>query len=427
VPPGWWTLFADPELSRLEALAVEANQDLVAAMHRVDAARADFRVTRADLLPSLNSGASTDRSQSSANFTQLPGFTPPEVTQYRLTSGLSYEIDLWGKVRRKTEAARANLAGAAFERDAVMLRLTGEVGEQYFNLRTLDAEVTVLAATIEAREASLEIARSRHAGGIAGESDVTRAQSALAAAQADAVDVARRRELSGHTLAQLCGQPAGAFQISATRQIASEVPRVPLTAPASLLRQRPDIAQSERTVAARTAEIGVAIGERLPSVTLNGSLNLESLSLSDLLSSGSRAFSIGPEVSLPVFSGGANAARVEKAEARRAEALADYRGVVLTAVKEVEDALANARGYEQLAARQRENVAAAARTTALALKRYSEGLVNYLEVVDSQREELLARRSLIEAQGNRLISAVQLMKALGGGWGTAVSPVSAPE
>jgi len=134
VPPGWWTLFADPELSRLEALAVAANQDLVAAMHRVDAARADFRVPAGGSPPQFAGRRLHRPESSSANFTQLPGFTPPEVSQYRLTSGLSYEVDLWGKVRRKTEAARANLAGAAFERDAVMLRLTGEVGEQYYNL-----------------------------------------------------------------------------------------------------------------------------------------------------------------------------------------------------------------------------------------------------------------------------------------------------
>ena len=412
----WWELFGDAELNRLQAQALEANQDLVAAMRRVDAAQADFRSSREDLLPSLKTGAGTDRSQTSRNYTQIPGFAPPEVSQYRLTSSLAYEVDLWGKVRRSVEAAKASLASTAYARDAVMLRLTGEVAEQFFSLRTLDAERAVLQRTADARKAALDIAQSRYSGGLAGESDVTRAKSALASAEADLADVVRRRELTENTLAELCGQPAGSFQIGAKGRLARTVPEVPLSAPAQILTQRPDLAESERTLAARNAEIGVAIGERLPSLKINGSLNLQSLSLSDLLSSGSRAFSIGPEVSVPVFTGGANAAKVKKAQARRDEAVADYRGTVLTAVKEVEDALTNQRGYAALVERQEENVAAATRTTALSLKRYQEGVANYLEVIDSQREELLAERALVQAQGNRHIAAVRLMKALGGGW-----------
>jgi len=417
VPPFWWELFGDAELNRLQAQALESNQDLLAAMHRVEAAKADFRSNRADLLPSVEGGASTDRSQSSANFTQLPGFTPPEVSQYRLTSGVAYEVDLWGKVRRSVESAQASLAASAYARDAVMLSLTGEVAEQFFSLRTLDAEYAVLRRTVAARKASLEIAQARYSGGLTGESDVTRAKGALASAEADAADVARRRELTENTIAELCGQPAGAFEIGVKERLGTTIPEVPLSVPASILTQRPDLAESERTLAARNAEIGVAIGERLPSLTIDGSLNLESLTLSDLLTSGSRAFSVGPAVSLPVFTGGANAAKVNKARARRDEAEADYRGTVLTAVKEVEDALTNQRGYAVLLDHQRENFDAAARTTALSLKRYTEGVVNYLEVVDSQREALLAERSLVQAQGNELVAAVRLMKALGGGWG----------
>lgn len=413
----WWRLFDDPELNRLEALTLTANQDLIAAMIRVDQAQADFKTSRADLFPSSSVGGSTDRSQSSANFTQLPGFTPPEVAQYRLKSTLSYEFDLWGKVRRSVESAQATLAATAYARDAVMLRLTGEVAQQYFNLRTFDAEKSLLQKTISLRNESLVIAKTKQAGGLTHESDVTRAISSLASAEADVVDIQRRRELALHTLAELCGQSANALIISAESSLSTRVPEVPINSPASLLRQRPDIAESERTLAARSAEIGVAVGKKYPSVKLSGNLNLESLSLTNLLSPSSRSFNIGPELSLPIFNGGANRTRVLKTQAKHAEALASYRGVILTAVKEVEDAMTNLRSYRSLVETQQKNAGAAARTTELSLERYSKGIVNYLEVVDSQREELLAKRSQVQAQGNRLQAAVQLMKALGGGWG----------
>jgi outer membrane protein, multidrug efflux system len=417
IDPHWWHLFQDEELNRLEDLTLRTNQDLVAAMIRVDSAQADFQTSRADTLPSVTATSSADRSQSSANFTQLPGFTPPEVAQYRLKSNLSYEFDLWGKVRRSLESSQASLMATAYARDAVMLRLTGEVAQQYFNLRTLDAERALLQKTITLRKESLSIAKAKQEGGLTNESDVTRATSSLASAEADVVDILRRRELTLHTLAELCGQPASAFTLRASAGLSKSVPDVPLSSPASLLRQRPDIAESERTLAARSAEIGVALGKQLPSLKLNGSLNLESLSLANLLSTGSRSFSIGPELSIPVFNGGANRARVFKAQAKHQEAAAEYRGVILAAMKEVEDALSNQRGYRNLALNHQTNASAAARTTEVSLERYSKGLVNYLEVVDSQREELLAKRSLVQAEGNQLQSAVQLIKALGGGWG----------
>jgi outer membrane protein, multidrug efflux system len=412
----WWRLFGDAELNRLQTLALGANQDLVAAMHRVDEARADFQTARADLLPALSAGGSAERSQSSANATQIPGFAPAEVSQYRLKSNLSYELDLWGKVRRSVESKRASLEATAFARDAVLLRLTGEVGGQYFQLRTLDAEKALLDQTIALRKESLGITRTKFEGGLTSKSDLTRAQSQLASAEADVADIIRRRSLVENTLAELCGQSAGGFRVTARAALQSSVPSVPLSSPATLLRQRPDIAECERTLAARNAEIGVAMGGRLPSVKLNGSLNMESLTLGDLLSSGSRAFSIGPELSLPVFTGGANRARVEKAKARHAQAASEYRGIVLAAVKEVEDAITNQRGYGAQAERQETNAASAAETTKLSLERYTKGVVNYLEVVDAQREELQARRDLVQARGNRLVATVQLMKALGGGW-----------
>lgn len=422
VTPKWWRLFGDAELSRLEELALQANQDLATAMHRVDEAQADFRTQRADLYPNTSVGAATDRSQSSANATQLPGFTPPEVAQYRLKSSFAYELDLWGKVRRQLESSRASLAATAYARDAVMLRLTGEVAEQYLALRTLEAEKALLEQAIELRQQSLELTQKKFEGGFTSQSDVTRARSSLASAEADVADITRRRELAENTLSQLCGQPTSDFYIRPSSRLPSRVTTVISGKPASLLKQRPDIAESERTLAARSADIGVAMGQRLPSLKLNGSLNLESLSLGDLLTSGSRAFSLGPELSLPIFSGGSNVARIAKARAKYQQAAASYRGTVLASIKEVEDALTNQRGYHTLAEKHQANADAAAETVRLSLERYTQGRVNYLEVVDAQREQLLAQRALIQAQGQGLQASVQLMRALGGGWNADASP-----
>lgn len=412
----WWQVFDDTELNRLQHLALNANQDLVAAMHRIEESEATLRIQRADLLPIQSGSSSVQRSQQSANNNQIQVFTPEVVSQYRLGNTMSYELDLWGKVRRSVESKKASLQSVQYARDAVMLRLTGDVAQQYFALRTLDAEAAVLSDTIKVRNDSLQVTRTRFDGGLTTESDVTRAISALASAETDAADVSRRRDLIANTLAELSGQAASSFRVARVSQLPSRVPEPPMQAPATLLRQRPDIAEAERTLAARSAEIGVAMGERLPSIKLNANLSLESLTLSDLFSGGSRAFSFGPELDLPIFTGGANSARVKRAQAQHAQADAEWRSTVLTAIKEVEDALANQRGYRTLSDKQKTNAEAAAKTTALSSERYQKGLVNYLEVVDAQREELLARRSLVQAQGNRLAASVDLIKALGGGW-----------
>lgn len=416
VAAAWWRLFGEAELNRLQSLALATNQDLIAAMHQIDEAQADFKTTKADLLPGASTGSSTDRSQSSANGNQFPGFTPPEVSQYRLRSNLNYELDLWGKVRRSMESKRASLAATAYARDAVMLRLTGEVADQYFALRALDAEKGILEDTITLRRSSLAITETKFKGGLTSESDFTRALSTLASAEGDMADIIRRRALAENGLAELCGQSAGSFRIASRSRLPTRIPVMPKSSPATLLLQRPDIAGRERLLAARNAEIGVAMGERLPSFRFNADISLESLSLDDLLTSGSRAFNVGPELSIPLFTGGANKARIEKARARHAQASSDYLGAILTAVREVEDALTNQRGYRDQAGRLQDNATAAARTTQLSIERYKNGLVDYLEVVDSQREELLARRSLVQARAGELQATVLLMKSLGGGW-----------
>jgi outer membrane protein, multidrug efflux system len=412
----WWGSFCDPELNRLQVQAIRANQDLIAAMHRIDEAAATLNIARADILPTITGSDSAQRSQQSANNNQIQGFSPEIVNQYRWGGTLSYELDLWGKVRRGVESKKASFESTLYARDAVMLRLTGEVAEQYFALRAFDAEGALLDDTIQLRKESLAIARTRFEGGLTSESDVTRATSALASAEADSADVTRRRDLISNSLAELCGQPASSFSIARATVLPNRVPEVPLSSPAAMLRQRPDIAEAERTLASRNADIGVAMGERLPSVKFNANLSLESLTLSDLLTKDSRAFNVGPEISVPIFTGGANKSRVKQAEARQAQAASDWRGSVLAAIKEVEDALTNQRGYRYLVEIQQRNAESATKTTALSLERYQKGLVNYLEVFDAQREELLARRSFVQAQGNRLSTSVALMKSLGGGW-----------
>jgi NodT family efflux transporter outer membrane factor (OMF) lipoprotein len=419
--PDWWRSFNDPSLTKLEELALSSNQDLIAAMHRIDEAEASLRIARADFLPSANSNSSTQRSQQSANNNQVPGFQPQAVSQFRTGATLNYELDLWGKVRRAADSRKASLESVVFARDAVQLRLTSNLAEQYFTLRSVDAESAAADQSLTSLRSSLAVAESRYKGGLTSESDVLRARSALSAAEADASDLLKRRNLTNNTIAQLCGQPASSFQSPRNASLPSQIPEPPLNSPASLLRQRPDIAEAERTLASRSADIGVAIGQSLPSLKLNGSLSLESLTFSDLLTQGSRAFSLGPELNLPVFSGGANDARIASAKARHAEAAANWRQAVITAVREVEDALASQSSARLIEQQQRARTDAAARNAALSLERYRNGLVNFLEVADAQQEELSARRALVKATASRLSASVALIKALGGGWQSASS------
>jgi NodT family efflux transporter outer membrane factor (OMF) lipoprotein len=408
----WWKAFGDAELNRLETLALTTSPDMAHAMARVDEARASLREVTAARYPILTGSGSSTRSLQSANAQQIPDFQPEEAATHNLQADLKYELDLWGKIRRNIEASTASTDAVILNGQAVRLRLTAQVAENYFTLRGLEAEVRILLDTVMLRQASVIITTERQKGGQTSEVDVSRAQTEFANTKAELTDLQRRRQLSLHALAALCGQPVTGFTVKTHRhRTPSFAPRTP----AILLRQRPDIAEAERTVAERSAEIGAAEAERLPSITLNGSVGLESLSLSDLVSSGSKKFSFGPQIDMPIFNVGALKARSAQAGARHRQAVAEYRNTVITALKEVEDALINTQGYADLSTDYAAAVAAAEQAAKLSKERYDQGSANYLEVTDAQRDVLTSQRRLVQSRNQQTLAAVQLAKALGGG------------
>jgi outer membrane protein, multidrug efflux system len=419
LPKGsWWEVFDDQTLNELEHRAAEANQELKAAMARVEQARAEARVARSELLPSLNLDPSYTRQRISPN--QVPGFGSLTVNTFSTPLDLSYEIDLWGRVRRGFEGARADAQASLAAFHNVLLTLHSDVAQNYFALRALDAEIATVAGTVDLRKEQVRLVRSRFEGGIGSDLDVARAETELATTEADAASLARRRAELENALAILVGANPSIFQLAAldgrTVKWNPQPPAVPAGLPADLLERRPDVGEAERQLAAANARIGVAKAAFFPVLRLTGSGGYLSGDVETLFNWDSRVWSIGPSVSLPIFAGGRNRANYRRAQFAYDEAVAKYRQQILVAFGEVENNLAGIRHLGNQFAAQERAVANARRAAALATDRYRSGIVSYLEVVDADREALQAERGNAQLAGQRLIAAVLLIKTLGGGW-----------
>ena len=417
VPKGnWWEIFGDAELNALESQALQANHELKAAVARVDQARATARVARSELLPTLNADPSFTRQRYSPN--QVPGFGAVTANNFRAPLDLSYEIDLWGRVRRGFEGARADAQASLAAFHNVLLTLQADVAQNYFALRALDAEIATVTSTVGLRKEQVQLVRSRFEGGIGNELDVARAGTELATTEAEAAALARRRTELENALAILAGSNPTSFRLAATRtnNWDPQPPAIPAGLPADLLERRPDVAGAERQLAAANARIGVAKAAFFPALALTGSGGYVSAEVDSLFKWDSRVWSIGPSVSLPIFAGGRNRANYKRSQAAYQEAVALYRQQVLVAFGEVENSLAGIRHLDDQAAAQRRALTSARRAADLATDRYRSGIVSYLEVVDASRDALQAERGNAQLAGHRLIAAVQLVKALGGGW-----------
>ena len=419
IPKGaWWEIFGDETLNNLENRAAAANQELRAAVARVDQARAVARVTRSELLPNLSFNPSYTRERFSPN--QVPGFGEVTANTFRVPLDLSYEIDLWGRVRRGFESARADAEASLAAFHNVLLTLQADVAQNHFALRALDAELAAVAGTVGLRKEQVRLVRSRFEGGIGNELDVARAETELATTEAEQASLLQRRSQLENAIGILVGANPSNFQLAALDDVGAkwkpQPPEIPAGLPAELLERRPDVAEAERQLAAANARIGVAKAAFFPALSLTGSGGYVSAEMDSLFSWDSRVWSIGPSLSLPIFAGGRNLANYQRSQAAHEEAIARYRQQVLVAFGEVENSIAGI-GYltEQAAAQQRalEN---ANRATDLATQRYTAGIVSYLEVVDASREALQAERADARLVGQRQIAAVLLIKALGGGW-----------
>ncbi len=414
----WWELFDDSELNRLENLATAENQGLAAAIARFNQARALVNVARSDFFPHLIAEGSATRQRTSRNapLEGRPAGQSHTFDTFTVPLDMGWELDLWGRIRRQTEAARARLDAGADDVHAVKLAFQAEVAADYFSLRALDAERALVADTIETYRRSLELTRNRRQGGIASDLDVAQAETQLrtAEAQLPALDLQRAKLL--HALATLCGQPATNFELAPQRSRLAASPSVPVNLPSELLERRPDIAAGERRMAAANADIGVARSAFYPRVRFNGLAGFQSVDAGAWFDWPSRFWAVGPSLEWPLFTAGRNRAQLLAARAAYNETVTQYRQTVLTAFQEVEDQLAAQRLLAAQLEAEAGALAAARHTLEIATNRYQAGLVTYLEVATAQSAALARELAVTQLQGERLVAAVSLIKSLGGGW-----------
>jgi len=411
----WWDVFNDTTLAALERQALEANQDVRQAMARVEQARATARVSAAELVPSLDLAPSYEHFQRSRSSFGGSGSFGGDI--FSVPLDLSYEVDLWGRVRRSFEAARAEAAASLSAHRFVLLTVTTDVARDYFQLRQLDAEADILLRTLEPRQTALQLAQERAAGGIVSQLDVARARTELSTAETELLDVRRRRAETENALAVLCGRSASGFSVDAAPLVLETLPpAIPPGLPSTLLERRPDVAEAERLLASANAKIGAAEAAFFPVVRLTGSAGYVSGELDAIFDASNHVWSVGPSLSLPLFASGRNMANVKAAKATYDEAFAAYRQRVLVAFADVENALANLQWLGQQALAQAQVMEAARSAATLSDSRYRQGLVNYLEAVDAERQRLQAERGVVQILSHRLVSTVLLVKALGGAW-----------
>ncbi|KPJ79531.1 MAG: hypothetical protein AMJ58_11615 [Gammaproteobacteria bacterium SG8_30] len=411
----WWDLFQDPKLAELIRLALEKNQDLGIAAARVDEFRSLVGVTRASQFPSLDVAASGARVDGSDKV--FPGnLVDGAVDNYRLQADVFFEVDLFGRLRRATEAARAQLLATEEARRSVTISLVASVASTYMLLRDLDAQLEIARRTEQARSDSLAIIQARFDKGTVPRLDLNQAEIELAVASAAVSAAERAVAQTEHALSLLLGRNPG--RIARGLPLAGQTmpPAVPAGLPSELLQRRPDVLAAEASLAAQTARIGVAQAARWPSLSLTGALGFESGELSDLTASGSDFWSVGAGLFAPVFNAGRLKSQVEVERARTEQARLAYEQAVQRAFAEVEDALVAVRTYrDEHAARQRQ-LAAARSAARLSRARYDGGVTSYLEVLDTERS--LFSAELAESQTLRLYldAVITLYKALGGGW-----------
>ena len=423
--PDWWTLFKDPELTELEETALRANQDLKAAMARVDQARAALRASKSPMLPSLAFNPSVNRAKTSANTAQANGKTIT-FTDIRLPFDLSYEVDLWGKIRRAVEAAEAQTRASVDDLALVLHTLEADVATTFYTIRSLDAQVTILDRTVASYRRQVDLMQTQLKAGLVGKITVVQAEALLYSTESQQADIRRQRADLEHALAVLLGKAPSDFSLP-LKPLDLEPPSVPAGLPAELLRRRPDVAEAEANLAVASARIGIAVAQYYPDLQLTGSAGWESMSVRTLLDWQSRIWSIGASALAPLFEGGRLDANLEQARARHAELLAAYRSQVLIAYRDVEDALTDLHLRSDSAQSQAKAVDSAREYVRLADIQYRQGLLSYFQVIDAERTLLGNELSAAQLASQRLVSTVQLIKALGAGWEDVLPPGPSPK
>jgi NodT family efflux transporter outer membrane factor (OMF) lipoprotein len=436
----WWEIFADPQLNALEARVSISNQNLAVSEAQYREARALVREARAAYFPTVTLGLGYTRSRQSTTFvfgstggsssgTSASSSTSTGTSRssggaqsdFQLGLDFSWELDVWGRIRRGVESNRAAAQASAGDLEAARLSFQAELAQDYFQLRTLDAQKQLLDETVSAFERFLRLTQDRFRSGVASQADVVQAETQLKTTQAQAIDVGVQRAQLEHAIAILMGQAPSTFTLPPA-PLAATPPAIPVGVPSELLERRPDIAAAERRVAAANAQIGVAVAAFYPTITLNASSGFESSSLAQWFTAASHFWSVGPGISQTVFDGGLRHAQTDAARAAYDATVATYRQTVLSSFQTVEDNLAALRILEQENGVQDDAVKAAKKSVDLTTDQYKAGTVDYLNVITVQTIALTDEVTAIQIRGRRMAAAVLLVQALGGGWTAAELP-----
>lgn len=418
----WWTIFQDPQLDALEQQIAVGNQNLKAAEAEYRQARAVLRYYRADYYPTVTAGLSATRTRTSANRPPPNSiFNGITYNDFVLPFDVSYQADVWGRVRRNVESYREQAQASAADLATVNLSMRADLAVDYFEARSLDAEEQLLNSTVKQYEQALELTESRFQGGVASEVEVQQAKTILQTTRAAAIDVGVLRAQYEHAVATLIGKPPEEFSLPPL-PLTAPPPHVPISVPSELLERRPDIAAAERRVASANAQIGVAKTAYYPLINLSASGGFETAAITTLINGPSGLWSIGLSAIGTVFDVGRRRSLNDQARAAYDYQVDAYREDVLTGFQQVEDNLAAVRILENEARVQDEAVAAAQRSLELSITRYKGGVTSYLEVITAQNAALVDEVTAVNILGRRMASTVLLIQALGGGWDRSSLP-----
>ena len=413
----WWEVFGDPQLNRLEELVDINNQNVKQAEAQYRQARTLIDLNHANYYPTIGAAPSITQADTGKNSGRLSGTSQ----SFSLPATVSWEPDLWGRVRLAVENAVENAQVSAADLQNIRLSMQALLATDYFVLAGNDMQQAILQNTIEAYRRNLQLTVNRYNGGVASKSDVTLAQTQLAGAQAQSTDLKIARAVNEHAIAVLTGRPPVELSIE-VRKIDAPPPPIPVAVPSLLLERRPDISAAERTMAAANANVGIAQTAYYPTLSLSATPGLLSTSLANLFTWGSRVWSAGPAISQTLFDFGRRDASLRGVEAAYDSTVASYRQIVLSAFQEVEDDLANLRYLAEEAVQQQEAVVAAEQAVDLELARYRAGTDSYINVITTQTIALSDEQAAVSILQRRMLAAVDLIKALGGGWDASTLP-----
>jgi len=419
IPKGaWWNIFNDAQLDQLEQQLLQANQSLEAARDRLSEARSQARIASSAYFPTLSADPSGQRERLGAN-RPLSGSTVPlsDVTQnvFSVPFSISYELDLFGSVRRGLEAANASLQETAANLENTRLVLTAELAADYFNLRESDREAGVVRQSVEIQQKGLVLVNHRHDGGVASGLEVAQQAALLDSTATQLQLVLQQRAQYEHAIAVLLGKSASAFTL-AEAPFEAAPPAIPTGVPSEILERRPDVAASERQMAYENAEVGLAMAAFYPHITLDGSGGWQSRNLATLANAPSIFWSLGGDLLQPIFNGGHNRANLALTRATYDETVANYRESVLVAFQQVEDGLSGLALLDQASKTQAKAVADSRRALDIANDRYVGGVTTYLDVITAQSTLLTNERLATQLLGQQMTTSVYLVKALGGAW-----------